>query len=78
MFLNLKGHTISWGKAIDILTECYTDGKPNGQVGPIDPSNNATYTFWRSLLKELVQVFPDKYIHLGGDEVDFSKIISPF
>lgn len=66
------GHTMSWGKAIKILTECYTDGKPNGEVGPIDPSNNGSYTFWRSLLKELVSVFPDKYIHLGGDEVDFS------
>ena len=66
------GHTLSWGKALPILTPCYTDSKPDGTFGPMDPSNNATYAFLRTFIKELVDVFPDKYLHLGGDEVDFS------
>ncbi len=66
------GHTQSWGNAIPMLTPCYANGSPNGQFGPIDPSNNLTYTFWESFIKELADVFPDKYLHLGGDEVDFS------
>lgn len=66
------GHTLAWGKAIPILTPCYSGQKPNGQYGPIDPSNNLTYSFWTMFIKELANVFPDKYLHLGGDEVDFS------
>lgn len=71
------GHTLSWGKAInDLLTPCYTRSRsksvPNGEFGPIDPTNNETYVFLRNFIKELVNVFPDKYLHLGGDEVDFS------
>lgn len=66
------GHTQSWGKAVPILTPCYTGQSPNGQFGPIDPTNNLTYSFWKIFIKELSAVFPDRYLHLGGDEVDFS------
>ncbi|RNA19155.1 beta-hexosaminidase subunit alpha-like [Brachionus plicatilis] len=66
------GHTQSWGKSIQILTKCYTGEKPNGDFGPIDPTNNLTYSFLEEFLTELTAVFPDKYLHLGGDEVDFS------
>lgn len=66
------GHTQSWGKSLPILTPCYNGPTPSGDFGPIDPSNNLTYAFWTSFIKELASVFPDRYLHLGGDEVDFS------
>ena len=67
------GHTASWGKGYpELLTQCYDEqGHPNGQLGPLDPTQNATYTALWLLLREATQVFPDTYLHLGGDEVPF-------
>lgn len=66
------GHALSWGKSLPILTPCYKNGKPDGSFGPMDPTNNKTFEVLESFVEELVNVFPDKYLHLGGDEVDFS------
>ena len=35
----------------------------------LDPSKEATWHFARAILKEVASVFPDQYVHLGGDEV---------
>ena len=35
----------------------------------LDPTNEAVYTALESLLGEVASVFPDQYIHIGGDEV---------
>ena len=40
--------------------------------GPIDPTNPNNWVFLEGLFKELSVVFPDQYIHLGGDEVTYS------
>lgn len=67
------GHVASWGKGYpELLTQCYNgQGKPNGELGPLDPTRNSTYTALWLLFREAAQVFPDSYIHLGGDEVPF-------
>ncbi|KAM7231103.1 hypothetical protein CapIbe_017548 [Capra ibex] len=66
------GHTASWGKGQkDVLTPCYHSREPSGTFGPINPILNSTYSFLSKLFKEISTVFPDKFIHLGGDEVDF-------
>nr|XP_020659701.1 beta-hexosaminidase subunit beta [Pogona vitticeps] len=67
------GHTESWGKGQkDFLTPCYNGEHPSGSYGPVNPILNTTYDFMLQLLKEIRTVFPDEYIHLGGDEVDFT------
>ncbi|XP_073328607.1 beta-hexosaminidase subunit alpha isoform X2 [Pagrus major] len=66
------GHTKSWGKGQpDLLTPCYRGGTPSGTFGPVNPALPSTYRFMARLFKEVSSVFPDSYIHLGGDEVDF-------
>ncbi|CAF1064636.1 unnamed protein product [Rotaria magnacalcarata] len=65
------GHTQSWGRVIDVLTHCYSGGKPNNEFGPMDPSRNSTFSFLKEMFSEVANVFPDHYVHLGGDEVDF-------
>ena len=55
----------------DVLTPCYHSREPSGTFGPINPILNSTYSFLSKLFKEISTVFPDKFIHLGGDEVDF-------
>uniref|UniRef100_A0A8D0BW75 Beta-hexosaminidase n=1 Tax=Salvator merianae TaxID=96440 RepID=A0A8D0BW75_SALMN len=67
------GHTLSWGPgAPGLLTPCYAGSKPSGSYGPVNPVLNATYQFMAEFFADVTSVFPDFYIHLGGDEVDFT------
>jgi hexosaminidase len=66
------GHTASWGLGYpDLLTTCYDNNqKPSGK-GPFNIISNYTYNFLSNFFQEVSQVFPDPYIHAGGDEVPF-------
>ncbi|XP_054257979.1 beta-hexosaminidase subunit beta-like isoform X2 [Macrosteles quadrilineatus] len=67
------GHTQSWGKGTSkLLTACYVNGSFDGNFGPVDPSRQENYKFMASLLTEVKNVFPSRYIHIGGDEVDYT------
>ncbi|ELU11062.1 hypothetical protein CAPTEDRAFT_228468 [Capitella teleta] len=67
------GHTLSWGYGMEhLLTPCYDWHRvPDGFFGPINPILKTTYRFLKSFFKEVLTVFKDKYVHLGGDEVPF-------
>jgi hexosaminidase len=52
-------------------TVCYSGGKPNNTPGPINPILDGTYDFLTTFFAEITKVFPDTYLHLGGDELSF-------
>lgn len=37
----------------------------------MDPTKPFTYEFLNDLFKEISEVFPEQYVHLGGDEVEY-------
>eukprot|EP00106_Octopus_bimaculoides_P016122 XP_014783564.1 PREDICTED: beta-hexosaminidase subunit beta-like [Octopus bimaculoides] len=74
------GHTMSWGKAFPfLLTPCYVDGQP-GRANytqhhtheVFNPIYEETYEFLKRFFKEIIETFPDRYIHLGMDEVYYA------
>ncbi|VDQ06054.1 unnamed protein product [Trichobilharzia regenti] len=65
---NTPDHTLSWGNGYpDILTKCYKDSEPDGNLGPLNPTNPETFTFLENFYKEVVTRFSDSYLYLGGD-----------
>ena len=71
---NVIGHTQSWGRGpAGLLTQCYDDdGFPlTNEYGPINPVREENYEFLKKFFGEVFSTFPDSYVHLGGDEVDF-------
>ncbi|XP_068722896.1 beta-hexosaminidase subunit beta-like [Montipora capricornis] len=66
------GHTFSWRSIPNLLTPCFSKGQPTGGLGPINPTIESNYGFLQEFFKEIAERFPDKYIHLGGDEVPFN------
>ncbi len=64
------GHTLSWGRGFpSLLTKC--GSSVNQEYGPVDPTREGNYIFLEALFREVKELFPDHYLHLGGDEVDF-------
>jgi hexosaminidase len=74
------GHTFpSWcnGAAADgsypqVCTACSPQHKGDSGWGPLRADLNSTYAFLESLFTEIASVFPEQYLHLGGDEVSFA------
>jgi hexosaminidase len=71
--IEMPGHSTA---ALAAYPEYSCTGGPfdidlNGGVfkGIYDVSNEKTYVFLGNILREVSQLFPGKYIHIGGDEV---------
>ncbi|XP_052063159.1 beta-hexosaminidase subunit beta-like [Mytilus californianus] len=66
------GHVYGWGFGHpEMLTQCYDERKQKipGCYGPLNPARNTTYQFLEKLYTEIINIFPDKTLHLGSDEV---------
>lgn len=68
--IDLPGHMEAGIKAYPELS-CSTNGENLGNVLCI--GNENTYTFISNVLKEVVDLFPSKMIHVGGDEVAIER-----
>ncbi|XP_041368058.1 beta-hexosaminidase subunit beta-like isoform X2 [Gigantopelta aegis] len=68
---DVPGHTYAWGLSQPgLLSHCSNPVMPQpGYMGPMDASKDETYTFLKSFFKEVLSVFKDQFIHIGGDEV---------
>lgn len=71
---DFPGHATAWFAAYPELASApgpYSIERRIGIFDPaFDPSNPKTYEFIEGFLKEMSDLFPDLYIHLGGDEVN--------
>ncbi|MDP5148917.1 family 20 glycosylhydrolase [Rheinheimera baltica] len=71
--IDLPGHTTALGAAYPELMSMPGPNHPETHWGVhqavLDPSNEQVYDFLTNLLSEVTAVFPDRYLHIGGDEV---------
>ena len=70
---DLPGHSTSWLVGYPELGSApgpYELDTTFGLMpGVIDPTREEVYTFLESFLEEMTVLFPDRYMHIGGDEV---------
>ena len=72
---DVPGHTKSWLMAYPELGSSAIPlafGRSKGEElfsVPLDPSNEQVYEFLDGFIGEMAELFPDKYFHIGGDEV---------
>ena len=62
--IEMPGHS---GAALRAYPEFSCSGKP---AGVYCAGNDATFVFLENVLSEVFGLFPSKYVHIGGDEVD--------
>lgn len=71
--IDLPGHTTALGLAYPELMAPPAPQAIETSWGVhkavLDPSKQRVYSFLELLLAEVAQVFPDPYLHIGGDEV---------
>lgn len=71
---DMPGHTTSWFVSHPELASApgpYSIETHFGIFGPaMDPTRETTYEFLDNFLGEMTDLFPDSYLHIGGDEVN--------
>lgn len=66
--IDMPGHS---GAALECYPEYMCEGLKSSNVYCVGKSS--TYTFIEKILGEIAEMFPSKYIHIGGDEVSYSQ-----
>jgi hexosaminidase len=69
---DIPGHTTSWFVGYPELASApgpYEISRTWGIFDPVmDPTKEETYKFLDKFFKEMSNLFPDEYLHIGGDE----------
>ncbi|MCR8558374.1 family 20 glycosylhydrolase [Mucilaginibacter sp. BJC16-A38] len=70
--IDMPGHMMAAINSYPFLT-CNGENKFGELFSkPICPCNENTFEFAENVFNEIMKIFPSKYIHIGGDEVDRS------
>lgn len=71
---DMPGHSTAWFVGYSELASGpgpYQLERKWGVFDPaMDPTNEKTYKFLNEFLGEMAKLFPDQYLHIGGDEVN--------
>ena len=71
---DMPGHSKSWFVGYPELASApgpYTIRREFGiEDAAMDPTRESTYAFLDGFVGEMAQIFPDAYMHIGGDESD--------
>ena len=71
--IDMPGHMMAAINLYPFLT-CNGENKWGKDfTKPICPCNESTFEFAENVFSEIMDIFPSKYIHIGGDEVDRSE-----
>ncbi|MGB5813613.1 MAG: family 20 glycosylhydrolase, partial [Thermoanaerobaculia bacterium] len=72
--LDMPGHTASWLVGYPELASASgpyrIERTWGGHDATIDPTKEESYRFISELMAELATLFPDRYVHVGGDQVN--------
>jgi hexosaminidase len=71
---DMPGHATAWalGAPAGVTVNCSHKDSQGNWFSMFDATSEAAYTFLDSFLGEMAALFPDKVVHLGGDEVQIS------
>lgn len=71
---DVPGHSTAWLAGYPEIASApgpYSIARTWGVLpGVMDPTKNATYRFLDGFIREIARLFPDRYWHIGGDEVN--------
>ncbi|SDD31264.1 hexosaminidase [Mucilaginibacter pineti] len=68
--IDMPGHMMAAINSYPFLTCNGENSWGESFTKPICPGIETTYEFAQNIFSEIMQIFPSKYIHIGGDEVD--------
>jgi hexosaminidase len=68
--IDMPGHMMAAINAYPFLTCNGENSWGELFTKPICPCNETTFEFAENVFSEIMEIFPSKYIHIGGDEVD--------
>jgi hexosaminidase len=71
---DMPGHSVSWLVGYPEISSTpgpFRVAEHWGILDPtMDPSKEKTYEFLNEFIDEMASIFPDRYFHIGGDEVN--------